>query len=80
MQSAEVWLGLASLAGLAVWAWPALAGWVDRIGALGLPAWMLPERILPLPQPAGRAAGFVLVTLLLGGMLLACVHRALADE
>lgn len=80
MQSAEVWLGLASLVGLAVWAWPALAGWVDRISSLGLPAWMLPERVLPLPQPAGQAAVLVLVTLLLGGMLLAFVHRALADE
>jgi hypothetical protein len=40
---------------------------------------MLPDRLLPLPDPEGQVV-VVLVTLLVGGTLLAFVHRALADE
>ncbi len=79
MQHAEVGLGLASLAALAAWAWPALSSWLPRLTALMLPD-RVPERLLPLPDAAGQVTVLVLVTLLLGGMLVGFVHRALADE
>jgi predicted anti-sigma-YlaC factor YlaD len=79
MQRAEVALGLVSLAALVAWAWPALPAWLARLTALMLPE-RVPGRLLPLPDVAGQAVVLVLVTLLLGGMLVGFVHRALADE
>lgn len=80
MQRAEFGLELASLAALAAWAWPSLPSWMDRLVALVLPVRVLPARLLPLPEAAGQAAVLVLAMLLVGGMLLTFVHRALADE
>jgi hypothetical protein len=79
MQRAEVALGLVSLAALAAWAWPALPSWLPRLAALMWPQ-RVPERWLPLPDAAGQVVVLVLATLLIGGMLVAFVHRALADE
>lgn len=79
MQRVEVGLGLASLVALAVWAWPALPAWLARLATVVRPD-RVPERLLPLPDAAGQVVVLVLVTLLLGGMLVAFVHRALADE
>lgn len=80
MQRAELALGLASVVALVAWVWPALPSWIDRLVAPFLPGRVLPARLLPYPEAAGHAIVLILVILLLGGMLVAFAHRALADE
>jgi len=80
MQRVELGLGLASVAALVAWVWPALPSWIDRFVAPFLATRVLPARLVPLPEAAGHAVVLVLVVLLLGGMLIAFAHRALADE
>ncbi len=80
MQRAEIGLGIAGLLALTVWGWPALTGWAGRLARVGLleRGGALEGLLLPSGGSAPLFAG-VLVTLLVGALLLAFVHRALAD-
>lgn len=79
MHKAELFAGLASLAGFVVWQWSGLTKALSSLNPARLVAWSANAAAAGSPGDASGAA-LLFGSLVVGAMILAGVHRMLADK